>query len=78
MLQPREEAETVRLEPGFPYYKDDSVDPRPQDVSGGSLWQTGPEFLSKPVTRMPLKKYDQIFMKKEEEKVALEECYSKP
>ena len=48
------------------------------DVSEGSLWQTGPAWLTLPVSAMPLKKYDQIFMKKEEEKEALKECYSLP
>ena len=49
-----------------------------QDVSEGSLWQTGPAWLSLPVDAMPLKKYYQIFLKKEEEKEALKECYSDP
>ena len=49
-----------------------------QDVSEGSLWQTGPAWLSLPVDAMPLKKYDQTFLKKEEEKEALKECYSDP
>ena len=49
-----------------------------QDVSEGSLWQTGPAWLSLPVDSMPLKKYDQIFLKKEEETEALKECYSDP
>ena len=29
-----------------------------EDVSEGSLWQTGPAWLSLPVDAMPLKKYD--------------------
>ena len=49
-----------------------------KDVSEGSLWQTGPAWLALPVSAMPLKKYNQIFMKKEEEKEALKECYSEP
>ena len=49
-----------------------------KDVSEGSLWQTGPAWLSLPVDAMPLKKYDQIYMKKEDEKEALKECYSEP
>ena len=31
-----------------------------QDVSQGSLWQSGPEWLSKPVSQMQIRKYDQI------------------
>ena len=38
-----------------------------QDVSQGSLWQSGPEWLSKPVSQMPIKKYDQIYLKQDEE-----------
>ena len=34
-----------------------------QDVSEGSLWQTGPLWLLKPVSQMPMKKYDQIFLR---------------
>ena len=49
-----------------------------KDVSEGSLWQIGPAWLTLPVSAMPLKKYDQIIMKKEEEKEALKECYSDP
>ena len=49
-----------------------------QDVTEGFLWQTGPHWLSKPVSQILLKKYDQIFMKTEEEKEALLECYSEP
>ena len=49
-----------------------------QDVSEGSLWQTGPAWLSRPVDSMPLKKYDQIFLKEKEETGALNECYSDP
>ena len=49
-----------------------------KDVSEGSLWQTGPAWLSLPVDALPLKKYDQIYMKKEEEKEALKECFSEP
>ena len=48
------------------------------DVSEGSLWQSGPEWLSKPVSEMPIRKYDQIFLRKDDEKEALKECYSDP
>ena len=51
---------------------------RVKDVSEGSLWQTGPAWLSLQVDAMSLKKYDQIYMMKEEEKEALKECYSEP
>lgn len=47
-----------------------------EDVREGSLWQTGPEWLIRSVSLMQLKKYIQVFMWKEEEKVALQECYS--
>ena len=49
-----------------------------KDISDGSLWKTGPAWLTLPVSAMPLKKYDQICMKKEEETEALKECYSNP
>ena len=49
-----------------------------QDVSEGSLWQSGPEWLSKPLSQMPVKKYDQIFLKKDDEKEALKECTRNP
>ena len=47
-----------------------------RDVSAGSFWQTGQDLLTRPVSLMPLKKYDQIFMQKDKEKEALQECYS--
>ena len=49
-----------------------------EDVSEGSLWQTGPAWLSQPMGTMPLKRYDQIYPKKEDEKEALKDCYSEP
>ena len=49
-----------------------------KDVSQGSLWQSGPEWLSKQVSQMPIRKYDQIFLRKDDEKEALKECFSEP
>ena len=49
-----------------------------QDVSEGSLWQKGPEWLTEPISQMPLKKYDQIFLKKDNQEEALKECHSEP
>ena len=42
-----------------------------QEVSEGSLWLTGPKWLSKPESQMPMKKYDQIFLRKDDKKEAL-------
>ena len=49
-----------------------------KDVSEGSLWQTGPDWLSRPVDLMPLRRYTDIFMKSEEEAEALKECHAEP
>ena len=43
-----------------------------QDVSQGLLWESGYDLMTKPLDQLPLEKYDQIFLRTDDENMALE------
>ena len=50
----------------------------PADISEGSLWQTGYDWMRLPLADMPVTRYSDLVVKKAEEQIVEDECFPSP
>ena len=54
------------------------LDIKPLDISEGSVWQEGYDWMKKPFSEMPITKYGDLTVKRAEQKVVSDECFPDP
>ena len=53
-------------------------DLKPLDISAGSIWQEGYDWMKKPFAEMPITKYEDLTVKRAEQRVVSDECFPDP